>query len=52
VKARMRQVRDWQEMLSMSVRLREERTGVNEAVWNRRIRGKPFKNEPDRRAWQ
>src|SRR5262245_59370405 len=45
------QIRDWQEMRSMSARLLKERTGEDVEVWNRRIRSKHFTNEQDFRAW-
>ena len=41
----MTQTRDWQEMRSMSVRLLKERTGEAVDAWNRRVKGKCFKDE-------
>ena len=46
----MTQTRDWQEMRSMSVRLLKERTGENVDAWNRRVKGKCFKDEKSLRA--
>jgi hypothetical protein len=47
----MTQTRDWQEMRSMSVRLLKERTSENVDAWNRRVKGKCFKDEKSLRAW-
>src|SRR5262245_10188205 len=45
------QVRDWQEMRSMSARLLEERTGEDVEAWDRRINATRFKDERSLRAW-
>jgi Domain of unknown function (DUF5655) len=47
----MTQTRDWQEMRSMSVRLLKERTGEGVDAWNRRVKGKCFKDKKSLRAW-
>jgi Domain of unknown function (DUF5655) len=47
----MTQTRDWEGMRSMSARLLAERTGEGVDVWNRRIKGKHFKDEQGLRAW-
>jgi hypothetical protein len=47
----MTQTRDWQEMRSMSARLLKERTGEGVDAWNRRVKGKSFKDEKSLRAW-
>jgi len=47
----MPQIRDWQEMKTMSARLLEERTGEGLAVWNKRVKKQRFSDEPSLRAW-
>jgi hypothetical protein len=45
------QARNWQGMITMSQRLLKERTGEDVDAWNRRIKGKRFKDEQSLRDW-
>ncbi len=47
----MAQIRDWQGMKAMSARLLQERTGLDVATWNQRIRDQHLKDEKALRAW-
>jgi uncharacterized protein DUF5655 len=47
----MAQIRDWQSMKDMSARLLQERTGLDVATWNLRIRNQHLKDEQALRAW-
>src|SRR4030095_12634634 len=47
----MAQIRDWQSMKEMSARLLQERTGLDVATWNQRIRDQQLKDEQSLRAW-
>ena len=47
----MAQIRNWQSMKDMSARLLRERTGMDAAAWNQRIRAQQFKDEKELRAW-
>lgn len=47
----MTQIRDWQSMKDMSVRLVQERTGLDVPTWNQRIRDQHLKDEQALRAW-
>ncbi len=47
----MAQIRDWQGLKAMSARLLQERTGLDVATWNQRIRDQHLKDEKALRAW-
>ena len=47
----MAQIRGWQSMKDMSARLLQERTGMDVATWNQRIRDGHLKDEQTLRAW-
>ena len=47
----MTQIRDWQSMKDMSARLLRERTGLDVASWNQRIRDQQLKDEQALRIW-
>ena len=47
----MAQIRDWQSMKDMSGRLLQERTGLDVAAWNQRIRDQHLNDEQVLRAW-
>lgn len=47
----MAQIRDWHSMKDMSARLLQERTGLDVATWNQRIRNQHLNDEPALRAW-
>jgi uncharacterized protein DUF5655 len=47
----MAQIRDWQSMKDMSARLLQERTGLDVATWNQRVRDHHPKDEQVLRAW-
>lgn len=47
----MAQIRDWQSMKDMSSRLLQERTGLDVATWNQRIRDQQLQDEQALRAW-
>jgi hypothetical protein len=47
----MAQIRDWQSMKDMSARLLQERTGLDVAAWNQRIRDQHPRDEQTLRAW-
>src|SRR5215216_647254 len=47
----MAQIRDWQSMKDMSARLLQERTGLDVATWNQRIRDQHLKDEQALRTW-
>jgi len=47
----MSEFRDWQQHRAAWIRLLEENTGEGLDVWNERIQGGSFRDEPDLRAW-
>ena len=47
----MVQIRAWQSMKDMSARLLQERTGMDVAAWNQRIRDEHLNDEQALRAW-
>src|SRR5512133_1627022 len=47
----MAQIRDWQSMKAMSARLLQERTGLDVATWNQRIRDQRLVDEQSLRVW-
>lgn len=47
----MTQIRDWQSMKDLSARLLQERTGLDVATWNQRIRDQHLKDEQALRTW-
>src|SRR5262249_45769575 len=51
MRAAMRQVRDWQEMRSMSARLLKRRTGADVDAWNRRVKREHFNDKQSLRDW-